>query len=511
MLPMQRKILVMTLLAAALGVRLWFAWNYDETLYADAIFQSKEVAHKIVFDRGHVPWEYHYDATRHHGGVRSILHPLVYVPPLYIADQLGFSWSAILKVVKLGDALISFAVIWVFYQLSLLLVPRREISWLVLLLCGFSGLMISYGNQSFSNVLVCPLLYAAMSYFVGDLGMVRLSWRSEPMLRAGLFAGLATMLRPDIILFLGVFALLYHQTTWRLLPVKLGYFALGFVASGVVFATALDYLWYQDFLLTSWNNFYFNAISDGGVRFVDHEQSWYLQQLLFKLPGFGALLAFMLGYLVIRLNLWRWLPAPRPYLIPWEHECKPLAYCVLLVLLASQTRNQQLRFLFPLLPFFLLALATATYHLVVIVATAVAPGRWRRFAGSTSLAVALAIFGWSSGRYFAGNPPGHYQDLFQALTWVGDRDDLKGAVFFGSNFWSTAYFHYHAALPFKITMGERALARALAREEYNYLVVPQFRLKPLVRSIIRSNGFAEKRQFDNRTVVFIRDQAPVGH
>ena len=63
-----------------------YSWhNADET------WQSVEVAHKIVFGRGYLTWEWTNEVV---GPIRSCLHPMMFVPIMYILKliQLDFHW-----------------------------------------------------------------------------------------------------------------------------------------------------------------------------------------------------------------------------------------------------------------------------------------------------------------------------------------------------------------------------------------------------------------------------------
>ena len=67
-----------------------YSWhNADET------WQSVEVAHKIVFGRGYLTWEWTNDVV---GPIRSYIHPMIFVPLLYLLKltQLDFHWMIVL-------------------------------------------------------------------------------------------------------------------------------------------------------------------------------------------------------------------------------------------------------------------------------------------------------------------------------------------------------------------------------------------------------------------------------
>ncbi len=234
--------------------RLHLAFTSMTPVACDEIFQTVEIAHRIVFGRGFRFWEWH-------NGLRSYSLPAFFTPPYFLAKWIGIENPRIVTVlVKSYLAL--------FHALGIML-----------LFLAFSK--ISDRFRAFFAVLPMALWYVAGFISVRTLGetaaipfiflMLYLNVKAEEERRAGynffsgMAAGFAFMLRIQTLAFsagLGVFLLIFSRERIR----SAYLFTAGCVVV-IVFQGLLDLYTWGSFLHSFFAYMDFNFFQDGASRF----------------------------------------------------------------------------------------------------------------------------------------------------------------------------------------------------------------------------------------------------
>ncbi|KAM0786678.1 hypothetical protein ACM66B_002125 [Microbotryomycetes sp. NB124-2] len=166
----------------------------------DEYWQSLEVAHRIVFGYGFETWEWR--TTGDHGvggllqggrgGIRSAVHPMMFVPILWTLELLRLDDTALLTVApRLLQAIFAVGTDWATYKAADRLLGRRYAQ--VALLCSVTNFFHFQAlTRTFSNSVETALTAVALSLWPWP--MARQSGNSVAALAA---AALACVMRPS--------------------------------------------------------------------------------------------------------------------------------------------------------------------------------------------------------------------------------------------------------------------------------------------------------------------------
>lgn len=235
---------------AIFSIRLINSLTINTFFQADEYWQALEPAHRAIFGYGYLTWEWQL-------GLRSYLHPLLYMLPYWVTKRLNFDYNAVLNAPKLMNALIAAAGEYYLYYLMLNRLKNPRISKLISYLSILSVWNWYCWCRSFANSLELSLTIVSFYYL-----------ETESMVRCLVLAALACLIRPtnSVVWFYCLPAEFIKHPKNVMIAILVAIFSLGFDC-------AVNYYFYSEFKFPLFNFFKFN-ISDSlssfyGVSRVD--------------------------------------------------------------------------------------------------------------------------------------------------------------------------------------------------------------------------------------------------
>ncbi|PLW47056.1 hypothetical protein PCASD_03938 [Puccinia coronata f. sp. avenae] len=166
----------------------------------DEYYQSLEQAHRIVFGYGYQTWEWRISPDHLSGGIRSPLHPLLFVPGYWLLAilRLDHHSSLIILLPKLIQAGIATITDIATYALaSVLLTPPYANAALA---CSLTSFFNAYaGIRTLSNSLEAALTASALAFWPWNPLQIHSSWTNLSI--AILLIALSVIVRPSSLLF----------------------------------------------------------------------------------------------------------------------------------------------------------------------------------------------------------------------------------------------------------------------------------------------------------------------
>ncbi|KAA1120688.1 glycosylphosphatidylinositol anchor biosynthesis [Puccinia graminis f. sp. tritici] len=165
----------------------------------DEYYQSLEIAHRLVFGYGYQSWEWRPLPDGSTGGIRSPLHPFLFVPLYWLLRILRLDHTRLIiilpKVLQAGIATVTDLAT---YSLaSVLLTPSYAAAALA---CSLTSLFNAYaGIRTFSNSLETALTASALAYWPWNPAEISSSWANLSF--SILLIALSVIIRPSSILF----------------------------------------------------------------------------------------------------------------------------------------------------------------------------------------------------------------------------------------------------------------------------------------------------------------------
>ena len=334
--------------AAIFLPRAYLAVADQGMIWADEVFQTLEQGHRLAFGYGLIPWEFK-------AGARSWLLPGAIGGVMKALAVCGISSGAGLAIsMKIAFALLSTLGLYAMLRIAYAAAGLSGVVVLGFIAADFPASLL-YGSRAMSEVACAPFvawgLWLLWPWGLGTTG--RHVWRARnlaaipwwkpaPVLvAAGALLGLATLLRYQIVVLVPVVLLI---VAWRRsLPVAL------LVAAGVGLVVGLGGLldwvtWgrpFQAFVVYV----RFNVVESGANQWGVATRGFYLRTLLAS--SGPALIVLGLGFLVGLRRVW------------------PVALLALVFVgVHSAIPHKELRFIFPVLPLFLMCSAVGLARLL---------------------------------------------------------------------------------------------------------------------------------------------------
>ncbi|XP_059089161.1 GPI mannosyltransferase 3-like [Tigriopus californicus] len=299
----------------------------------DETWQSVEIAHRMVFGYGYETWEW----TE---GIRSYLHPLLFVPGLAWVQALNWdSTRMVILVPRLTQGLVS-----VIGDLSFVATAQRlasssdKLQWMVFVYIG--NWFVNYcSSRTLVNTLEMNLTSMAL-YFYAKVLEGRSFSRSTNWSYLILIS-LSFQIRPTTaILWLPL--VLHHCYRVRRRPWK---FVSTMVLPAVLtltLAMGIDSLVYGKWTNVPWNFFQLNVLQDIGSFYGTHPWHWYISQGLPATLTPFIILPFLWSLFQRRLE-------------PLPAKLRPLGMAVTFALIVySLLPHKEFRFILPLIPILIL-------------------------------------------------------------------------------------------------------------------------------------------------------------
>lgn len=447
-----RAWLLFGLCAAMVLPRAYLAIHDQGMLWADEIFQTLEQGHRLAFGYGFVPWEFR-------AGARSWLLPGAIGGVMKVLAALGVTTGVGLATcLKLLFAALAAATL---YPMLRMAEAWGGVFALVLLGVAASVFPIGlvYGSRAMAEVASAPFLvwglWLLWPWGTGRAGKDAV-YAAEPVLR-GRRHGLRGMVLAGVLF--GVATLLRYQSGILLAPVlvivavRRSFRAAALVTAGMVAVLLLGGLldwatWgrpFQSFMVYV----RFNLIDGGANQWGVAKRGFYLR---FMLASNGpALLILVLGFLAGLRQTW------------------PVALPVLLFLAVhSAIPHKELRFLYPVLPLFLLCAAVGLAGLL----SKLPFPRRRQVAATGALALVLlgafaarardvtfADIGQSMDAASLGGPTSRlvwqaFDERNRLLSLAGSHADICGLAAPTMNpYWTGGYTYLHRRVPILWSVG----------------------------------------------------------
>jgi len=432
--------------AAIFAPRAYLAVADQGMIWADEVFQTLEQGHRLAFGYGLVPWEFR-------SGARSWILPGAIGGVMKVLSFCGIGSGAGLAIGMKGFfALLSTLGLYAMLRIAYAAAgPTASVLFGLVALAFPSSLL--YGSRAMSEVACAPVLawgaWLLWSWGLGSSGRAFSRarclaatpwWKNAPvLLGAGALFGLAALLRYQTMVLLPVVLVL---VAWRC-SVRV---ALVVAAGAVVvigLGGLLDWItWGQPFqaFITYMR---FNLVENGANQWGVSKRDFYWRTML--ATSGPALWVLGLGFLVGLRRTW------------------PVGLLTLVFVGAhSAIAHKELRFIFPVLPFFLLCSAVGIGR---ILDTLPLP-RWQQMALTSTFGLVLLAFFFVrvSKLTFAdirqpmdstanGGPTSPlvwraFDERNRLFAHAGVRGDLCGLAAPTMNaYWTGAYTYFHRRLP----------------------------------------------------------------
>ena len=389
-------------LALAFAVRAGVALSGDFVLHPDEIMQYLEPAHRLVFGSGVTYWEYFY-------GARSWLVPGLVAAVLALFDALGLGeprWYV--AGVKLAFCAISLAIpagMYFFAQRHFGEAAARA----ALVAGAFWYELVGFAHKPLTEFVATAPLMALLALTVRPAGVARTQAVWPPAALAVLVGAVRLQYAPIAALLLGIVLLRTER------PLRLTLIALA-LALAVGLFDAIT--WDGDLFHSYVNNVLYNLIL-GPMRAGESPPWQYLEWLALASCGLGAL--------CVAGAAWR----PRRYGLL-------LALIALTLAMHSMQSHKEYRFVFAVVPLWLLIAADLTARAGAVMAERagariLGPRRTRPSPAGVCAAVCAGVFGAVSASGILNALPGQdrvyraWSGETGAVRFVHDQDPIFAA------------------------------------------------------------------------------------
>jgi len=394
-------------LAFGFLLRAAVALNTDLFPHPDVPFQYLEQAHRLTFGYGIIPWEYVY-------GIRSWIIPGFIALILSALSAVGLDTPLVYRpVVELIFCSISLALPFSVYRTTQSILDETSAR-LALVATSFWYEIVYFAHTPLADALAAYALFGALMY------LLRPPSRSA-ILAFGALAGLTLVLRyqlgPPIAVACGIAFALWG---WRCWP-ALATFSLVLILSGALDAYTWGF-WFSSIVY----NLELNFFHDIAGQFSRAPAHFYLVALAETSLGVAYI-----GFLGLLLS--------------WRQTWPLSAVGLTLLLTFSLVSHKEVRFIFPLVPIYLIGIAALVAGPQTRVALRSGPAaRFILFLLAPSLLLLIMKATVLGTIYRIGRDP-----LLRSYLVLSERDDVEGLIdeSGGDWYWAGGYYHLHKNVP----------------------------------------------------------------
>ena len=429
---------------AIVAPRAYLAVSDQGMVWADEIFQTLEQAHRLAFGYGLVPWEFRQ-------GARSWILPGILGALMkalaFVGVKTGLGLAVAIKLLFAGLAAATF---YPLLRISQALAGLLAAVLLAATAALFPAALI-YGSRAMTEVATAPLLAWGI-WLLWPFGMgpatknvvtalpMRARWMAGRRLAlAGALFGLATVLRyQNLVVLAPILLIVAIRSRWR----SALWLAL---AMGVVLLAGglLDWATWGKPFQSLVVYIRFNLFEGGANQWGVSKRSFYWEAL--RATSGPAFVVVLVGFVAGLHRTWQ------------------IALPVLVFIVAhSVISHKELRFLYPVLPLFLLCSAVG---LGLLLGKLLLSRSWRRAATAALALLLLFAFGLRSLRVTfsdigqvmlspeIGGPTsrlvwGAFDERNRLLSVAGTHADICGLAAPGINpYWTGGYTYFHRRLP----------------------------------------------------------------
>lgn len=321
----------------------------------DEYFQAPEVAHRLVFGVGAVPWEWLPEVA-----LRSHVHVAVYVPALAALRATGLDvWWAVAAAPKLTAAVVTAAGDAAVVTLAASMWGRHAARWTAwaLLVSWYSLYMV----RPYSGCIAAAATAVALRVLWGRRSRAA-GFQARPAAAAWAGAAAACVVRPPVAVLWAVVGVCWLLDAPP--PRRPAMVAVAMGAGGAVFGVvvAIDSALYGRLTVPMWNFLAFNVgATDGAAVYGTHPPWWYIGA---GVPAVCGTLCFPIAVAAAR----RWSRVRRVLL--------PAVVFVAALSVASSHKEE--RFLTPAMPLATLAAGLGLAHIHHTWLNTTRGRRWRR-------------------------------------------------------------------------------------------------------------------------------------
>lgn len=320
------KILFYVIIFYAVALNIIYALIPPNFFHPDEVYQSLEVAHKIVYGYGIISWEWQVGAFKigntAYGPIRSMITPLIIAIFFVLGNILNLNyWNVVLPLIRVSLD-ISF-LIGLYFASKILkeLNPDKfsQSDKIFLVLVLFFHDTFLYGSKALTNTMVASFVFIALYIWIktnktnsentsqtdsehnpSRFMKIKTHFFESSSLKnefyefiGGFFVGLAIWMRPDSAFLMGFLVLV---TIDRIQLNKTINFAMGFVVSALLDGI-LDLIYYGKFFETFINFVVFNMAHQS--LFGTYPFGWYFMTFVINQGSFFYLFVLTLIVLVV--------------------------------------------------------------------------------------------------------------------------------------------------------------------------------------------------------------------
>jgi len=361
--PTRREIAaVIVILAIAFALRVLLATHFPNIHHPDELFQYLEQGHRVAFGYGVVPWEFR-------DGSRSWLLPGFLGGIMWLTSSLGGGAAAYLAVIAGVLSAFSLSTVLVAWLWARRLAgPEAGLLAAVVAATWFE--LVYFGAKPLTEALASETLLLSAFFLCSVPRPTRTA-----LLAGGALLGLTLVLRVHLtpaIAFVALAGCLRSSSS--------GWFACGAAFAFVVIAAgSLDWATWGNPFYSFWANVEANLVHDKASQFGVSPWYGYVRQYAFLWSGFVVPLAIVALYGARRAPLLLIVPA-------------------LIVASHSVIGHKEYRFIFPSVPFVLLAASFGTAD-----AAAAMKRAWPSASKPILIAAAMLIWVVASGVLISGD------------------------------------------------------------------------------------------------------------
>lgn len=454
------NLILLVIVVLAFALRLMTAILLPTIHHPDEVFQYLEQGHRLAFGYGVVPWEYR-------EGLRLWLIPGVLAGLMRLTVWVTGDTTTYLFVIAATLSALSTTIVvtsWLWArQLAGL---TGSVITAVIMATWFE--LVYFGSKPLTECLAATTLFVGAYWLCGAEQSVR------SVLLGGAMLGLTFVLRLHLAPAIALVGLLgLARTTKKLTWLQ----AAGAAGLVVVAAGFLDWATWGRPFHSFWTNVQVNVVDDRASRYGIASWYWYIKEYVFLWSGFVVPLIILV------------LTGARRALV---------VLVVPIVIVASHTfiSHKELRFIFPAIPFLLLAAGVGTANLLAAVRTKCPSwqGRWLLLATIGSWVATSAVLGVGD-RYRSNFNRGAAS--LTAFSELGDRPGLCGIGFIGIQWYETAgYTYLHKPVPlYPIRSPELLAAMGNA---FNAIVAPR-------DFMVQDTSFSSQGCYSDAICVFRRE------
>ncbi|MCW1296104.1 MAG: glycosyltransferase family 39 protein [Candidatus Parvarchaeota archaeon] len=387
------------ILCIALFLRIFVVFYSGGVTYSDEIYQSIEQAHQFIFN---------YSIGAFGATIRSIFYPLIIA---FLFRLFSFlSYDNILISIKFFHSIISiFTVIGIYYLGKN--IYNEKIAILASFLCSIWWEILFFSSRTLKD----PF---SVNFLLIGLALLTNSKKQLSTFLSGLLIALSFIISyTNFIFLIPIFVYIIYQKNPRKILIP---FIFGFILI-CIFQGFLDLFMIGSFFSTPIQFFTYNILEGKSVQFGIEPFYYYFIEML---KNWGLFSPFFLVFLLLGI-----LKKKKGFLI--------IDSALLFFILLSLVQHKEYRYIFPVLPFFLLIIADGIISFC---------NKLKKYSKHAlfSLLILISINSFFISLNTNWSPR---KEICDAMRYVGEQDDSTGVIIFETWSYTCGYTYLHKNIP----------------------------------------------------------------